>query len=348
MDEKRKLLNAQIAWARERSPFYSYLPAKPLDSLEELKKLPLLSAEDLPRTVCVSPGEIRRVVTLSTSGTTAKRKRVCFTENDLRFTVEFFRDGMHTLCGSGDAVGIFMPGASPDGLCDLLSRALRAFGAEPLAYGAIRDYDDAAGFCREERPAVLVGFPGQMRRLSLLHPELRPGRVLLSADYCAGAAIETIARRWACEVYVHYGMTESGYGCAVETPARRGMLPREDMLLEALPDGELVLTTLRREAMPLIRYRTGDLGELSEDGRLLRALGRKSEAAKPVPVMALDEILFASDRVLDYEAAFSDGRLLIRVMGNTAGLPAMIRGFPANYETVDTIPFGGKRQVTML
>ena len=347
MDEKRKLLNSQIAWARERSPFYAYLPTKPLASLRELRDIPLLSAEDLPRTLCVSPGEVRRVVTLATSGTTAERKRLCFTENDLRGTVEFFRDGMHTLCDAGDVVGIFMPGTSPDGLCDLLSRGLEGFGAEPLVYGAVRDYDDAAAVCRRRRPAVLVGFPVQMRALSLLHPELRPRRVLLSADYCARSSVGTIARSWGCEVYVHYGMTESGYGCAVETPARRGMLPREDMLLETLPDGELVLTTLRREAMPLIRYRTGDLGELTEDGRLLRVLGRKSEAAKPVSIMALDEALLAADEVLDFEATFSDGRLFIKVVGSVRGLPAEIGGFPAEYEIVDSIPFGGKRQVIM-
>ena len=141
-----------------------------------------------------------------------------------------------------------------------------------------------------------------MCRLALLHPELRPKRVLLSADYCAPAVINTIERRWCCEVYVHYGLTESGLGCAVETPERIGMIPRSDILLETLPDGELVLTTLRREAMPLIRYRTGDLGELTSDGILTRVSGRKQEKAKPVSIMELDNILFACDSIFDYSA----------------------------------------------
>ena len=83
-----------------------------------------------------------------------------------------------------------MPGNAPDGLCDLLSRGLKCFNAEPKVYGIIHDYDDAANIC-EKNSAVFVGIPIQMRRLALLHPELRPKRVLLSADYCAPAVINT-------------------------------------------------------------------------------------------------------------------------------------------------------------
>lgn len=55
-------------------------------------------------------------------------------------------------------------------------------------------------------------------------------------------------------------MTESGYGLAVQTEPGGPMRLRQDALLETLPDGELVLTALDREAMPMLRYRTGDLG----------------------------------------------------------------------------------------
>jgi phenylacetate-CoA ligase len=72
-----------------------------------------------------------------------------------------------------------------------------------------------------------------------------------------------------------YGLSEMcGPGVATECPARDGMHVQEDHFLvevvdldtgEPLPDGEegeLVFTTLTKEALPLIRYRTGDIGSL--------------------------------------------------------------------------------------
>jgi len=74
------------------------------------------------------------------------------------------------------------------------------------------------------------------------------------------------------KVFNSYGLSEmSGPGVAFECPEQNGMHIWEDAYLvevlnpttlEPMPDGEegeLVLTTLDREAMPLIRYRTRDL-----------------------------------------------------------------------------------------
>ena len=352
MEEKLKLLNEQIYYARKNSTFYSYLPASPLKSLNELKDIPLISDRDIIHhgqfMICCSAGQIRRIVSMTTSGTTARPKRIAFTDSDLENTVKFFHHGMNTLCTEGDTVIIFMPGNSPDGLCDLLSRGLIRFNAKPKVYSVIHDYDDAAKFCGKNS-AVFVGIPIQMRRLALLHPELKPGCALLSADYCAPAVIRTIEEKWGCEVYVHYGMTENGLGCAVETPARIGMIPRQDVILETLQDGGIILTTLRREAMPLIRYCTGDIGELTPDGRLMRVSGRKSELSKPVSIMALDNILLSCDGILDYFAILDGNVLSLRLMGDKNTAYHLLRNafndFSFNLEEVIDLPFSGKRYV---
>ncbi len=77
-----------------------------------------------------------------------------------------------------------------------------------------------------------------------------------------------------CEVFAHSGLTETGFGGGVECGAHQGYHLREaDLFVEIvdpgtgrpLPDGEpgeIVVSTLCRLAMPLIRYRTGDLGHL--------------------------------------------------------------------------------------
>ncbi len=315
MDKTLSALNAQIQYARTHCAFYAKLPARPLSSVGELKTLPFTTAQDIAlhmkEMLCCSPAAVRRMVTMQTSGTTGARKRLAFTEADLEDTVDFFHHGMNELCGAGDVVGIFMPGSNPDGLCDLLSRGIRRFGGIPLVYGPISDYADAARFCRQNRPAVLVGVPAQIRRLALIAPDFHPVRVLLSADYVSNAAVQTIERIWKCQALAHFGMTESGLGCAVETPARDGMHIRSGILLETTQDGELVLTTLRRQAMPLIRYRTGDLGKLLANGNLGAVYGRKEELSAPVSITALDEILFNNDGILDYRASVEENTLTI-------------------------------------
>ena len=328
-------LNRQLTYVRANSPFYrEHLPDTELTSLDRLSTLPFVTARDLSedgqRMLCCPPKEIRRMVTMRTSGTTGKPKRLAFSQRDLRDTVSFFRDGMRLLCKRGDTVMIFMPGSRPDGLCRLLAEGIEAFGGIPVIYGVILDYQAAARVCRDRQAAVMVGVPAQIRRLALTAPDLRPVMVLLSADYLSSALAGSIERIWRCQVLNHYGLTESGLGCAVETPERRGMLVRRDIYLEVLPEGELALTTLRRQAMPLIRYRTGGLGRMLPDGRLGEIFGRKADLAPDacqsfgcgISVPLLDQILFAEDTVLDYQALRGTKGLQIKVAGGEAAKQA--------------------------
>jgi len=102
------------------------------------------------------------------------------------------------------------------------------------------------------------------------------------------AALETRLDLMALNVY---GLSEViGPGVSVECPERRGMHVAEDHFLpevldpvtfEPVPDGttgELVLTGLTKEAVPLVRYRTRDLTTLDRSrcacGRTLARLGR--------------------------------------------------------------------------
>jgi phenylacetate-CoA ligase len=73
-----------------------------------------------------------------------------------------------------------------------------------------------------------------------------------------------------------YGLSEMcGPGVAAECPARTGLHVQEDHFIVELIDagghpvppgteGELVFTTLTKEALPLLRYRTGDIGCLAD------------------------------------------------------------------------------------
>jgi hypothetical protein len=112
-------------------------------------------------------------------------------------------------------------------------------------------------------------------------------------------------------------MTETGYGCAEEHPCEPGhMYLRKDEFVAEIVDvksgapapagtpGELVLTTLRREAEPLIRYRTGDLAVMDSAGRLVRVFGR---IGTPEAFYTLQDRLCALPWLYDYTV--QNGRL---------------------------------------
>ena len=251
---------------------------------------------------------------------------------------------MDAVCAGTNRVGILMPGTNPDGLCDLLSRGIRRFGGVPLYYGPIRDADDCARWCLENRVETLVGIPSQVRRLALLHSELPVQNALLSSDYVSPALVETISRRWNARVLNHYGMTESGYGLAVQTEPGGPMCLRPDALLETLPDGELVLTTLDREAMPMLRYRTGDLGRLDPDGTLAAVYGRKKDRNAVYSLAALDDLLYGDDAVLDYRAALSGSTLTVEILGVVTFSREALAQLGCTVRFVEDMPFcSGKR-----
>lgn len=284
--------------------------------------------------VRVSQREIQRIVTLQSSGSTGKPKRLFFTRADLEHTVEFFRRGMAWLCREGDRVAICIGSHSPDGLGRLLEEGLRRLGTETLLLGSVTKAEQWQEFARALeafRPDTLVGLPVQVRRLALLKPALRLRTVLLSGDYVADSVRNTVARLWQSRVFSHYGMTESGMGLAVQCSPERGHHIRTDELqveiidpvtLETLPDGqwgEVVFSTLRRQAMPLERYRTGDISRLlpgncpcgRNSPRLDRILGRRSELRKPVSVYLLDELLLGEDAILDTSAELRGNSLRV-------------------------------------
>ena len=318
-----RLLNAQLAYAAERSPYYRETLGQigPLASLAELAKLPFLTPETLraqgKRLVCVPASAVARIVSLQTSGSTGDAKRLSFTRGDLERTVAFFTEGMGWLAAPGDNVAVLLPCEAPDGLGDLLCRGLRRAGMTPLPLG-IRP--DLAALGRELLAAgvgALVGFPWQLRLLALLCPDLRPRTAILAADYIPATLQDLLRDLWHCAPIAHFGMTETGYGCAEEHPCEPGhMYLRKDEFVAEIVDvksgapapagtpGELVLTTLRREAEPLIRYRTGDLAVMDGEGRLVRVFGR---IGTPEAFYTLQDRLCALPWLYDYTV--QNGRL---------------------------------------
>ena len=274
-------LNETLELARSKSAFYKKhfegLP-ETLSAVDDLRQFPFTTAEDIRqnplRFVCVSQGEIQRIVTLQTSGTTGEPKRIFFTAEDQQLTIDFFGVGMSALTEPGERVLIFLPGETPGSVGDLLRMGLERKDRKPIPYGMVKDPFHALDVMESQQADCLVGSPTQIlslaRRWTHRANNKAPRTVLLSTDYVPAAIVDVLENTWGCKVFNHYGTTEMGLGGGVECEAHRGYHLREaDMYFEIVdpetgepvPDGEygeVVFTTLTRRGMPLIRYRMGD------------------------------------------------------------------------------------------
>lgn len=328
--------------------------------------------------LCVPPKEIARIITLRTSGSQGRPKRVFFTAEDLEATADFFTPGMALMTRPGQRVGVFMEGAGAYTIGGLLKKALARNGVECLVHGLIRDFD-AAGKAAEGADC-LVGIPGQLLRLARLHPELHPETVLLSGDYVPESVCRELRSVWGSEIFHHWGMTETGYGGGVECGAHAGShLRHGDLLLEVVepqtgkpvPDGtygELVLTTLVRRGMPLIRYRTGDIGRLLMEPcgcgdrlpRLDKVIGRRENliflpGGDVISIHLLDEVLFGRAGIQDYSVIMTpEKEFSFRILGENVDLDEIREtllgrwpGISFHLERVEELPplGNGKRRI---
>lgn len=324
-----ELLSRAVDHARSAS-FYARYPG--VSTLSDFEALPCITAETLrehgAHMLCVTPDRVRRIVTQQTSGTTGLPKRLCFTDADLERTVDYFANGMRLVAAPNETCAVCLPCETPDGVGDLLARGLARMGAIPLRIGLLQD----TGALPQAQS--VVGTPVQMLGLCALLSaagKKLPKKALLSSDYVPRMLLKRI-RAMGVEPYEHFGMTETGYGCAIDCAAHDGMHVREnDLYLEVLCDGkpvydawgELTVTTLQSEAMPLLRYRTGDTAKLTKArcacGSWLSRLWVRGRDAR---VAALDERLFALDGVVDYTVRENDGLdVTVYYVGEAPRLP---------------------------
>lgn len=162
---------------------------------------------------------------------------------------------------------------------------------------------------RDYRTTVLISTPGYARVIADTLEELGvdPKTLHLKVGLLAGepwteAQRAEIEARLLLAAYDNYALSEAmGPGVAGECEHRQGMHLNEDHFYPEVVDpatgaplppgelGELVLTTLSREATPLIRFRTGDLTRLDFTpcpcGRTLARISRIAGRADQVVVV---------------------------------------------------------------
>ena len=343
-----------LSYVKKRSSFYS----KHLADIDESQIRTFTNIENIPFTtqqniidsssgfLCVPNKEIARIRTFMTSGSTAKAKRIYFTDNDIERTVSFFAHGMTTMVSRGERVVIMMSDGKPGSIADLLQKGLERMGVPSKIHGNITDVETAASDASEVQ--CIVGMPSEINYLCVTYPSLRPTSVLLSADYAPRSIINKIRKNWHCKVFTHYGMTETCYGCAVQCTEESGHhIRHEDLYLEIIDpvdgspmsagcEGEIGITVFANEAMPLIRYRTGDIGSIVMDKctcggilpRLSKVKGRLNNIIEissgiNISIEQLDEIIYRIDSVRTYNAELdlhSNKKTLSLIIDSYGGL----------------------------
>ena len=303
-------LQSVVKRAYERVPLFRSrleergLKPASIGSLADIARLPFTVKTDLrdtyPFGLFASPME--EIVRLhASSGTTGKPIVVAYTQADLDVWSEvmvraFVACGLHR----GDVIqnaygyGLFTGGLGAHYGAEALGATVIPIsgGNTERQLMVMQDFGVAALCCT---PSYFLHLLESAREMKIDFSRLRVG--VFGAEPWSDSMRERIQEESGIRAYDIYGLSEIiGPGVGVECRERRGLHIFEDHFYPeiidpesgvVLPDGaegELVLTTLSKQAMPMIRYRTRDVTALVSEpcacGRTLRRIrriGRRSD-----------------------------------------------------------------------
>lgn len=331
-----KRLNETLARLKARGGAYREYPEK-LESLQQLETLPFTTAAMLAQNpgafLLTSQSEVSRVISGATSGTTGPAKRVFYTEQDTEHTIGFFAAGIGEMLSPGEKCLIGFPFTGPFGLGDLIAKAVARLGGVPIPAGFGQSWGELCALVSDTQPETYIGFPVTLLGLSRMYGKNFPiRRALVSGDACPKGVMDALEQTLGSHLYPHYGSRECGLGGAITCPAFSGMHLRENHIIPEIIDdagnvlpegayGELVITTVGLEAMPLIRYRTGDYTRILPPcpcGGVTKRIDTVSRREGEISIEALDSALFVIPELVDYHAVF-DGSLRIDARTTNGG-----------------------------
>jgi phenylacetate-CoA ligase len=359
-------LQELLAYLNIHSPFYRELfdanniNIDDIKTLDDLKLIPTTVKEDLQKRnddfMCVSRDQI--IEYSSTSGTLGSPVTIALTENDLlRLT---YNEYSSFTCADG----------KPDDVYQLMLTLDRQFMAGLAYYSGIRKI--GAGIIRlgpgvpslqwetilRLKPTAIVAVPSFIYKLiqyaqehgidinsSSVKKAVCIGENIRNTDFSLNILGKKITDAWDIKLYSTYAstemqtaFTECGYG-------KGGHHQPELLIVELLDEnnqqvapgepGEVTITTLGVEGMPLLRYKTGDIclydDKPCECGRttlrLSPIIGRKKQMIKfkgtTLYPPSLFDLLNGMEEILDFVA---------EVYSNEIGMDeVLLHILPVNY-----------------
>jgi phenylacetate-CoA ligase len=325
------------------SPFYKELFAKhdiaidQIKCLSDLSLIPTTNKFDLQGRnqdfLCVPPGKV--VEYTSTSGTLGSPVTIALTENDLnRLALNEYNS---FICADGSSTDIYQ----------LMLTLDRQFMAGIAYYSGIRKL--GAGIIRlgpgvpalqwetiqRLKSTTIVAVPSFIIKLIQFAKEtgidvnattvkkaICIGENIRNTDFSLNILGKKITEAWDIKLYSTYASTEMQTAFTECSAGRGGHYQPELLLVELLDEndqpvapnvpGEVTITTLGVEGMPLLRYKTGDICMYDDEPcscgrtslRLSPVMGRKKQMIKfkgtTLYPPALFDLLNEREEILDF------------------------------------------------
>ncbi len=306
-----------------------------IKSLEDFNKVPFMYKQDFldsfpDKLICVPKEDVVRMH--ATSGTSGHRP-TCgyYTKNDL--------DSWSYLCARNlgaigmtkkdvfqntTSAGLFTGGFGYAQGCTVLGAMLIPFGPG-MTSRQLEFFQTFKVTSFHAIPSFGLRIAQVMEEEGIKKEDLFLKYAILGAEGWAESTRKTIEERLGVKAYDNYGMTETwGPGMTVECQEQKGLHLWTDYFYPEIVDpetgellgegevGELVITSLFKEALPIFRYRTGDITSLSRSecpcGRtgymIDRIQGRKDDmhvikGVNVYPSMLEEEIFALSNYFTD-------------------------------------------------
>lgn len=316
--QEEKLKN-MLQYINNKSPFYkrffndNNIEISKINTLEDLQQIPVTTKDHLQQFndefVCVPKSEIIDYVT--TSGTLGEPVTFALTDNDLE------------RLAYNEAISFACCGVEKDDVLQLMTTIDRRFmaglayflGVRKLGAGIVRvgsgipelQWDSILKF----KPTYLITVPSfllklieyaKAHKIDLKNTGVKAaiciGEPIREQDFSLNILANRIKKDWDIELYSTYASTEMSTAFNECEFHQGGHHHPELIIIEVLDDtnkpvtngatGELTITTLGVESMPLLRFKTGDMVKIYTDPcncgrtttRLGPVVGRKKQMIK--------------------------------------------------------------------
>ncbi|HRP32861.1 MAG TPA: AMP-binding protein [Agriterribacter sp.] len=342
---QEKKLQELLRYLKQKSPFYQALfeqhnlDIAQIKTVADLAQIPTTSKEDIQHRnddfLCVNRDKI--IEYTSTSGTLGSPVTIALTEHDL----QRLADNEHAsfVCADGKSTDLYQ----------LMLTLDRQFMAGMAYYSGIRKL--GAGIIRvgpgvpslqwetifRLKPTAIVAVPSFILKLIQYAAEhgidinkcsvrkaICIGENIRNTDFSFNVLGKKITESWPIQLYSTYASTEM-QTAFTECGAGKGGHHNPELVIAELLDeqdqpvpqgvpGEVTITTLGVEGMPLLRYKTGDICIFFEEPcscgrhtmRLSPIIGRKKQMIKfkgtTLFAPALFDLLNGMEEVKDYVA----------------------------------------------
>ena len=356
--QQEQQLQQLLTYLNTYSPFYRELFAlhqvdiNRIKTAADLSALPTTGKEDLQRRnedfLCVPREKI--IEYASTSGTLGSPVTIALTENDLSRLA--YNEYNSFTCADG----------SPDDIYQLMLTLDRQFMAGIAYYSGLRKL--GAGIIRlgpgvpslqwetiqRLKPTAIVAVPSFILKLiqfareykidlnkSSVRKAICIGENIRNTDYSLNILGKKIREGWDIHLYSTYASTEMQTAFTECGEGKGGHLQPDLLIVELLDEndravppntpGEITITTLGVEGMPLLRYKTGDICMYDDQPcacgrktlRLSPIIGRKKQMIKfkgsTLYPPALFDLLNEMEEVLDF---------VVEVYSNEVGLDEVL------------------------